>query len=545
VWPQQEKAMMKFQWMFVISIVGLLLSACGGTTTPTAKLTLTPNPSQVTSGGKTTLTATIDEGAANVASVEFAVKDQDAFATDNNAEGGYTAESAALNANTTFVATAKNAAGTVLGTSETSVTVTAAPPQPNAEAKTVTTLAGVQVVGGGIPTGLAVTTGKLVVQNGTARLKGTATGGTADVKADGTFTFTPDSAATSGSFDYEVFSGTLVDVAKVTINITALPTGTVIARALDDINNAPAAATILWAGEITCTEDKDADLSEAHCILLKANQKLLGTGEVAGVTVTNPNAKLLINLADGSPTGAITGIKLANGVTIEGIEISGEAAEFYTGINGRAVNLSGTITIKNVKIVGPTLNAPFTVRFSEGSTGVPGDAFGSYYTLNVDGLNITNATNPIGINAFSALEFKNSSISMNVELVKQFGLDFHAYGDATAIVDNVDVTSATGGSDFAPMKFSQNSGGGVYNFTASNNKVTFGNGVNLAEAVAYFVNHGNPQTPGGKIVINTANSKGNTTNSTALDKAKFTVTGQASLAPWIEGQLEVNGQTVP
>jgi Bacterial Ig domain len=542
VWPQQEKAMMKFQWMFVISIVGLLLSACGGTTTPTAKLTLTPNPSQVTSGGKTTLTATIDEGAANVASVEFAVKDQDAFATDNNAEGGYTAESAALNANTTFVATAKNAAGTVLGTSETSVTVTAAPPQPNAEAKTVTTLAGVQVVGGGIPTGLAVTTGKLVVQNGTARLKGTAAGGTADVKADGTFTFTPDSAATSGSFDYEVFSGTLVDVAKVTINITALPTGTVIARALDDINNAPAATTILWAGEITCTDDKDTDPLEAHCILLKANQKLLGTGEVAGVTVTNPNAKLLINLADGSPTGAITGIKLANGVTLEGLEISGEAAEFYTAISGRAINLSGTITIKNVKIVGPTLNAPFAIRFEDG------DTFGAYYILNVDGLTVTNATHPMGLSAFSSLEFKNSTISMNIEYalsVREFGISFHAYGDATAVVDKLKVSSSTGSADFAPVKFAQSSGNGVYTFTLSNTDVNFAQGVDLATANAFFVNHGNPQTPGGKIVINTANSKGNTTNSTASDKAKFIASGQATLAPWIEGQLEVNGQNVP
>lgn len=539
---------MRFQKVCWLMLCLVFLGACNnGTTTPTAKLTLTANPTQVTSSGTTTLTATIDEGAENVTLVEFAVKDQAAFSTDDNAEGGYTAASAALSADTTFVATAKDEDGTTLGTSETSVTVTAAPAQPNAEPKTVTTLAGVQVVGGRAPTGLAVRTERLVVENGTAQLKGTATGGTATVAANGNFTFTPDSGATSGSFEYEVVSdvaGTVPDSALVTINMTALPAGTLIADTLDEINNAPAAATILWAGEITCIEDEDDDLNEAHCVLLKANQKLLGTGVVAGVTVTNPSAKLIINLTDGSITGAITGIKLANGVTIEGLEISGEAAEFYTGISGKAVNLSGTITLKNVSIVGPTLNAPFTVRFD----GDGGDAFGSYYTLNVDGLSVTNATNPIGINAFSSLEFKNSTIGMNIDYapsVREFGISFHAYGDATAVVDNLDVSSSTGDANFSPVKFAQSSGGGVYNFTLSNTDVNFAQGVDLATANAFFVNHGNPQTPGGKIIMNTANSKGNTTNSTAPDKAKFIASGQASTAPWIEGQLEVSGQNVP
>jgi Bacterial Ig domain len=540
VWPQQEKAMMKFKWTFVVSTFVLLLSACGGTTTPTAKLTLTPNPSQVTSGGKTTLTATIDEGAANVASVEFAIKDQTAFFTDDTAEGGYTADSDPLTANTTFVATAKDAAGKILGTSETSVTVTAASAQPNADVKTVTTLAGVQVVGGGTPTGLAVTTEKLVVQNGEARLKqGTEKGGKAAVNKDGTFTFTPDAGATEGSFEYEVFSSTLVDAAKVTINITALPADTRLVSSLAELTTAlddVAVKTIIVKGTIGCNID--------NCIRFKAGQTLTGSATVAGVVVTNPGAKIDVTVAGDEPTDPtqnnITAIVLAANAKVEGIEISGR--DIYTAINGRAIDLSGTLTIKNVKIVGPTSNAPFAIRFEDG------DAFGAYYALNVDGLTVTNATYPMGLSAFSSLEFKNSSVAMNIAYapsVREFGISFHAYGDATVVVDKLKVTSSTGSADFSPVKFAQSSGGGIYNIMMSNTDVNFAQGVDLATANAFFVNHGNPQTPGGKIVINTANSKGNTTNSTAPDKVKVTVTGQTVLAPWIEGQLEVNGQNVP
>jgi Bacterial Ig domain len=545
--------MMKFKWTFVVSGLVLLLSACGGTTTPTAKLILTANPPQVASGFNVTLTATIDEGAENVALVEFAVKDQPAFFTDDNAEGGYTAESATLTANTTFVAVAKDAAGTTLGSSETSVTVTAAPPQPNAEAKTVTTLAGVQVVGGGTPTGLAVTTEKLVAQNGSARLKGTATGGAAVVNADGTFTFTPDAGATSGSFDYEVFSGTLVDAAKVTINITALPADTRLVSSLAELTTAlddVAVKTIIIKGTIGCNID--------NCIRFKAGQTLTGSATVAGVAVTNPGAKIDVTVAGDEPADPtqnnITAIVLAANTKVEGIEISGR--DIYTAINGVAVDLReptspadapvpSTVNVKNIKIVGPTSNRPFAIRFS----GPPTEAFGSYYILKVDGLNVTGATNVIGISAFSELEFKNSSVAMNIDFVadpaKEFGISFHAYGNATAVVDKLKVTSSTGSANFSPVNFVQSSGGGVYNITLSNTNVNFAQGVDLTTANAFFVNHGNPQTPGGKIVINTANSKGNTTNSTAPDKAKFTVTGQTVLAPWMEGQLEVNGQNVP
>jgi hypothetical protein len=542
--------MRKVQWPFLFALLVLLVSACGTPpepTTPTAKLTLAANPSSVVSGNTVTLTATIDEGAENVASVEFAIN-QDVFFTDDNAEGGYTAVSAPLTTNTTFVAIAKNTEGTVLGTSnEASVTVTAPPLQPNAEAKTVTTLAGVAVAGGTTPTGIAVTTEKLVVQNGSARLKGSATGGTAVVNADGTFSFTPASGATAGSFEYEVFSGTLVDSALVTFNITPLPANAVIVNDLASLTaaTAPAATTqtIIVAGTVTCEADQDPT-AEVNCVVLKTDQTLLGSGTVAGIALTNPNAKLTINLP-GTNTDAITGIKLASGVTIEGLEISGEGTELFTAIVGQASELRepgspaadpvpSTVTIKNVRIVGPTANAPFSIKFS----GPPAEEFEAYYNLNIDGLTVTDvAANPIGISAFSSLEFRNSNIAISASASGETGVSVRAYsGPTTAIIDNVTITSAKGGASFSPLEVGQSSAGGILTVTVKNSTVTFADEIDKQTAAfPFYFNFGNPSPGAGKIVIS-AESTGNTSNTTSSDPIRWT-----GAAGKIEGTIELNG----
>jgi hypothetical protein len=536
---------MKLQNVGWLVLCLVFLSACNnGTDTPTTELTLTADPTQVTSGGTTTLTATIIEGADNVDLVEFAVKDGAVISSDDGTDGSYTAVSAALSADTIFVATAKDSDRTVLGVSnEAFVTVTAALPQANAEDKAVTTLIEVPVVAGETPASLAVTTEQLVVENGNAeKVEGSEVGGVAAVEADGGFTFTPTPGFSgAASFRYKVVNDANSDEATVTVTVTPLPGNTRIVRSLADLTTATgdaAVETILIGDTIRCNVD--------NCITLGEGQTLTGGATVEGIEVSNPAARIQARVDGDEPTDPtqnnITVIELAPNTTLEAIEISGR--DIYTAINGRAVDLSGTLTIRNVEIGGPTSNAPFAIRFD----GDGGDAFGSYYTLNVDSLNITNATNPIGINAFSSLEFKNSTIGMNIEYApssREFGISFHAYGDATALVDNLEVSSSTGNTNFSPVKFAQSSGGGVYTFTLSNTDVNFAGGVDLATANAFFVNHGNPQTPGGKIVMNTADSKGNTTNSTAPDKAKFIATGQANSASWIEGQLEINGQNVP
>jgi hypothetical protein len=537
-----------FKWTYLGLAIMMLLSACGGNSTASAKLTLTSSKTQVASGEKVTLKVTITEGVANVASVDFAVKTVAPFAKDikAGADGTYSAESAALTATTTFVATAKNSSGTVIGTSG-DVTVTVSASQPKAGNKDVTTLAGIPVVGG-TATGLAVVTDKLVVENGTPE-KVSEDGGVVTIETDGSFTFTPDGSKNPASFKYKVVSGANSAEGTVTVTLKDLPADTQIVKDAAELTTATATGstikTIIVSGTIVCEADP--------CAGLEAGQKIVGAGVVDGVTLGGV-AKLDMTRAGDETTppenNNFIGVVLAPDTTVEGIEISGR--DIYTAINAVDADLrqpgspvdapvASTITLKNVSIVGPTSNAPFAIRHETAP-------FGSYYILNVDGLTVTNATNPMGINAFSSLEFKNSTIDMDIDYVlsaKEFGLSFHAYGDATAVVDKVKITSAKGNPDFAPMKFAQSSAGGTYNITASNNDVSFGDSVDLTAANAYFVNHGNPSPTGGKIIIDTAASKGNTTTSTSPDKARFIASGILDPSAYIEGQLELNGQLVP
>lgn len=537
--------MTTFKWTALGLALVILLSACGGTPSPTVKLTLAPSKAQVASGEKVTLKVTVDEGAAKVATVDFAIKDVTPFAKDVAAapDGTYSKESPAINANTTFVATAKDAGGAVLATAEAAVTVNAVP-QPNAEPKTVTTLATVAVAGGTTPTGLAVTTEKLVVQNGTAKLKGAATGGTAVVNGDGTFTFTPADGATSGSFDYEVVSGALSDTAKVTVTIKALPANTVIVSDLAGLTAATAtgstATTIIVNGTITC--------GPADCVSLQPGQKLVGAGVVDGVTLSGV-AKLVATVSADESTppenNNITVIKLAADSTVEGIEISGR--DIFTAIVGQAVELRkagspaadpvpSTVTIKNVKIVGPTSNAPLSIKFS----GPPAEEFEAYYDLNIDGLTVTDvAANPVGISAFSSLVFKNSNIAINASASGTTGISLRAYsGPTTATVENVTITSAKGGADFSPLEIGQSSAGGVLTATVKDTSVTFADDIDKQNgAFPFYFNFGNNNPGSGKIIVE--NSTGNTSNTTSPDPVRLT--GGAAK---IDGEIEINGVTI-
>ena len=537
---------MKFQkvcWLMALLVV---LSACNrNTITPTVELTLAPSSSEVTNGETVTLTATIDEGTEDVALVEFAVKDGDVISSDDGADGSYTAVSAALDEATTFVATAKDENGTTLGESnEATVTVSAAPLQANAEDKQVTTLENVQVVGGGTPTGLAVTTEALVAENGEAEIvEGSEENGVATVEDDGTFTFTP-TADFSGeaSFSYRVVDGANSDEATVTVTVTALPDNTTIASTLAEINGAPEAETILWAGEITCDSDNDPS-GEANCVLLKANQQLLGGGEVAGVVVNNPNAKLVIDLPDGSVTGSITGIKLASGVTVEGLEISGVADEFYTAISGSVADFDtnpapdvitpSSVTLRDVTIIGPTSNAPLTMRLN-------GAPLGSYYDLTIDGLEVTGIDRAIGLTAFNTLTFTNSVVAMNITSNTR-GLIINAEGESTAVIDNVDISSEVASETFTPMFIVNGSGGGVLGVTVKNSDITFPGATSeqLSGARSFGFDYENSEAPprGGRIEINTPESVNNTSeaNGAVTYEAESPNTAADKITGYIQG----------
>ena len=516
---------MRFQKVCWLIALLVFLSACNrNTTTPTVELTLTPSSSEVTSGDTVTLTATIDEGAEDVALVEFAVKDGDVISSDDGADGSYTAVSAALDEATTFVATAKDENGTTLGESnEATVTVSAAPLQANAEDKQVTTLENVQVVGGGTPTGLAVTTEALVAENGDAEIvEGSEENGVATVEDDGTFTNS--------------------DEATVTVTVTALPDNTTIASTLAEINGAPEAETILWAGEITCDSDNDPS-GEANCVLLKANQQLLGGGEVAGVVVNNPNAKLVIDLPDGSVTGSITGIKLASGVTVEGLEISGVADEFYTAIGGSVADFDtnpapdaitpSSVTLRDVTIIGPTSNAPLTMRLN-------GAPLGSYYDLTIDGLEVTGIDRAIGLTAFNTLTFTNSVVAMNITSNTR-GLIINAEGESTAVIDNVDISSEVASETFTPMFIVNGSGGGVLGVTVKNSDITFPGATSeqLSGARSFGFDYENSEAPprGGRIEINTPESTNNTSeaNGAVTYEAESPNTAADKITGYIQG----------
>jgi hypothetical protein len=322
-----------------------------------------------------------------------------------------------------------------------------------------------------------------------------------------------------------------------------VPATTAIVGTFAELKTATATAstveTIILAGTIVCEEDP--------CAGLEVGQKLLGSGTVAGLTLVNPGAKLDATRAGDESTppedNNITVVELAANSSVEDLEISGR--DMFTAINGVAVNLRepsssvddpvpSAVSLKNVNIVGATSNAPFSIKF----TGPPAEAFEAYYDLDIDGLTITNvAANPVGISAFSSLELRNSTIAIDASVLGQTGITVRAYsGPATAVIENLTVTSAKGAPDFSPLEIGQSSAGGVFTATLKDTTVTFADGIDLQnDAFPFYFNFGNSSPGDGKIVI-TAESTGNTSNTTSADPIRWT--GGAGK---IEGSLQLNG----
>jgi hypothetical protein len=521
-----------FRWTLLLGIAGFL-SACGGND-DTLTMTLTPTPAQVASGGTTSLEATFAGDASAVASVEF-TQGTTALPTDSTPADGFKVTSTAISAATTFVATAKDESGATLATDDVVVTLSPTnPAQPNAEDKTVTTLAGVSVAGGTTPTGLAVVTEKLVALNGDARLKGTATGGEAVVNPDGTFTFTPAAGATAGSFDYEVVSGALLDTGKVTVTVNALPANTVIVSDLVGLRSATATAstatTIIINGTISCNDDVD-------CIVLQPGQRLVGAGVIDGVTLGGA-AKLDLTSADPETPvpndNNITGIKLAKGVIVEGLEISGR--DIYTAIRGEAVGFldpgetpneaTQLVTIKNVKIVGPTSNSP--IAFSETTQD-------SIYFMVIDNLTVENASRSATFVDFRELTITNSTFNFN--LASGNGLSLISEGMSELTLDKVTVNSSVAAGALSAIRVTQADDNEVMTVTVKDTAVNFTNDTDdttpfdLAAAVAFNFTYGANVTPApedGRLNILTAASTGNTTNATSGDAVQYEVTEDAT-----------------
>ncbi|MGL4610456.1 MAG: hypothetical protein ACRCYY_12390 [Trueperaceae bacterium] len=510
-----------------------------------AKLTLTVTPEQAIKGTSVTLLATITEGTDKVAKVEFSLKGGAAISSDETASDGYTATSAALEANTTFVAMAKNAEGVLIGSAEKAVTVVE-PGNVNAEDKAVTTFAGIPVVFGTAPELSVVDT--LVAENGTAAVvAGTEQGGTVETLEDGSIKFTPANGATTGSFQYEVVSGPNRDAGTVTVTVNPLPAETRIVRTLNELTTATSnntVKTILLGNKIVC--DKLVDI----CVPLKNGQKIMGRGELEGITLSNPGAILEAQVAGDEPADPtqnnITVIELGPETMVEGVEIFGR--DIYTAINGKtssfdtnpdpAVITPSNTSVKNAKITGPTQKAPFNIQLSP-------EVVGAYYNLTIDGLEMKNINHVTGINGYNNLVITNSTIEMNITTETR-GLFIAAEGAATALLDNVDVRSSVGSDTFVPILFSTGSANGVVKITVKNCDVSFP-GLDpglLGPARAFGFKYENyaDDTTAGKIEIQTTESIGNSSEGNSAvtyqatsDSTKVYNTPVAKIKGYIQG----------
>lgn len=421
---------MKLRWAVLFIAMTAFIAACGGPgPTDSLAVTLAANPTSLTAAGNTTLTATITSGTAT--KVEFFVKGQTtAFATDNDAAGGFTATAAVPAAGATYVATATDAAGTTANSNEVRVTVSAPTGNPSATAKSVNSFKGIAVSSVAAPTGLVAVTDKLVFANGTpAKKAGTEVGGTATVNVDGTFTFVPATPTTAtGSFDFEVTAtGKTPATAKVTINFNDLPAGTVL---LNDITaiDASTAATVIVNGAVVCSKDP--------CVTLAPNQKLIGGGLVGAVTLAGGKITATRGPAGGPDSATV--IVMGNGSTAQGLDIAG--GDIFRAVDAPQ-GLTGTITINDVDVDmtasgDPSFGSPIRLGGVEGATDV---ADPTPATFNVEGVDITGVTNgEIGIEAYgmASLTINNSSVAGATTP----GV-FIVGHTTTIVLDNVRVTS--------------------------------------------------------------------------------------------------------
>jgi hypothetical protein len=506
----------------------VFLAACGSDTQPTVTVTLEA-PAEVQQNTSVNLKATVI--GATAATVDFVIQDGAAVEEGVTAseDGTFSAVSDPISAPTTFVAIARDADGEIGRSEPKEVNIAAAPAptKPVATPKTVTTLAGVAVVGGTptpAPTTLAATTEKLAVPAGaTAQVvAGSARGGEATVQSDGSFTFVPSGEA-AASFQYEVvLAGVKSDPATVSITVKPLPANTVLIRgesatSLDDLRAATALAssttTIMISGTIPCDD-------EADCVVLKPNQRLVGAGVVDGVTLEGI-ARIDVTSAqpEDTPPGNndSTAITLAAGVTVEGIEVSGR--DIFSAILGSSLNLvepgtgdPSTVTIRSVTVSDQTSNRPLRI----------GGSVGSLYNLVVDKLTVRNAAVTFGFGTFETLTFTDSEIEFaatvqDIEgstfVTASKGLSIISEGTATVLLDDVDVRSATARETFTPIFLAHGSAGGTVTVTVTNSDVTFPGATptQLAEAASFGFDYENSEDPprGGMIDIQTEGSTNN------------------------------------
>jgi hypothetical protein len=506
--------MMKLRWAILFTVLTVFLTACPGPETLTATLELTAAPNPVPAGGAPVeLTATVTEGAENVASVDFAVVDATtAFDSDSdttdNIYNGTTPDP--VTADTRFVATARDADGNAIGSARVNVTV-------EDEDEVSFTLSATP---NPVPVGGAAVTLSTLFSSGRDRVSSVAFSdgsGEIGVDSDGAdgFSFTTATPVTADTtFVATARDGTGASLATAEVEVTVgttvpVPPGATIADTLAEILAAPsdppggatvAAATIAVTADITCTGDP--------CIPLKVGQKLLGASTDGTTLLGTATRKITTN-----GSGA-TVIQMANNTSVEGFDFDGTGV--YTAILAPGT-VTGPVTIRNVRI-GAVIPDSGSKPLDLNSSGA----------VTIEGLNIPDSIRAVDIDGFSSLTFNDSTIGFTLPAVGPTSALLIASQSGTVIVDGVTIT--TNRSDpltFNPFFVNQISGAGTLNVTVTNSRVVVPTaGSNTARSFVFGVD---AASTGGALAINTAASTDNSTNAGAGATYSSGVTGTIEL----------------
>jgi methionine-rich copper-binding protein CopC len=424
-------------------------------------------------------------------------------------------------------------------------------------------------------------------------------GGTATISSDGSFTFLPGvgDKNQSDTFTYHVTDGSLTTAGTVTVHIddflvwyvdNASAALTHDGRSSSPFLNLSSLNGAGGSGDSDGTGDYiflyQGSGSYGGGIPLEANQKLFG--EKNGLTVNGNNLVAAGSTAPVITNASGTGVALANGVDVEGLNISGTSGD---GISGNAVTTAtvGTTTAVNISSAGGngvtldgaatgdiTIAAPITgsaghsvfagnrtggtVTFSgaisDTGTGINlGSNTGA--TINLTGgitastgtsnafvatgggtINVTGASNTVATTTGTALNVTGTTIGSS-------GLTFRSIasngGSNTGII--LDTTGASGGLTVTGNG-TPGSGGTIANKTGADGSTTTGIGIYLKSTAAPsfsrmqlndFQNFAIRGTSVAGFALSDSTINGSNGNNDAVDEGSvyFTnLTGSASLS---------------
>jgi hypothetical protein len=511
--------MMKLRWAILFTALTVFLTACPEPVKPVAaKITLGADPTSLTAaGGPVKLTATIDEG--TVTSVDFLADGASVGVDSDGSDGFSVTNTVAANAGAAktikYVAAGTTTSGTVnsnevsvsqAGTSSGVTLTLAATPNP------------VPTAGAPVKLDATITAGADKVKSVEFSIKDQTTVLKKVSAAPYTFTTTtPVTVATTFVATAKDAAGvTLGTPAEVAVTVgagPAVPAGATIAATLADIRDATdatpatgAAATIVLTTDITCDRDP--------CIKLLAGQKLLGANAEGKNLLTTPTRKITTN-----GSGARV-IEMANNTEVGGFDFVGTG--IYNAVDSPAT-ITGSVTIKNIKIGVATLNAPLILK-SKGA-------------VTIEGLEIPNTTRTTDIEGFSSLTVTRSTISYTLPPLGPTGPTWAflaASKNGTISIDGLTITSnLSDPTIFNPFFVNQILGAGTLNVTVKNSRVVVPAGAGTATARSFVFGVDVAST--GTVVLdttpNTTVSTGNTTNAGAGVTTSTTgVTGTIGLA---------------